>query len=79
MALLHGFIKPFMGNNKMPRTEYNQDEYNPVDANSQFEDYSVAKRQLSGMIKVDNYTGGVLSTAAGSVSQSIDEQVRNRK
>lgn len=69
----------------MPRTPYNDTNdssdggYNSIDANSQFDEYHVAKKQLSGLMKVDNYTGGVLSTAAGSVSQSIDEQVRNRK
>lgn len=58
----------------MPRTEYNE-----IDANSQFEDYSVAKRNLSNMLKVDRYTKGLVSTAAASVAQSIDEQVRRKR
>lgn len=58
----------------MPRTEYNE-----IDANSQFEDYSVAKKQLSNMLKADKYTKGLVSTAAASVAQSIDEQVRRKR
>lgn len=58
----------------MPRTEYNE-----IDANSQFEDYSVAKKQLAGMLKADQYTKGLVSTAAASLAQSIDEQVRKKR
>ena len=64
----------------MPRTLYSSgNEPNAIDANSQFEDYSVAKRQLTGMMNLDNKTGGLLSTAAGSVSRSIDETVRKKR
>lgn len=63
----------------MPRTEYREDEYNPIDANAQFEDYSTAKKQLAGMLKVDRYTKGLVSTAAASVAQSVDEQVRRKR
>lgn len=63
----------------MPRTEYSPDEYNPIDANSQFEEYSVAKRQLANKLKLDNYTKGLISTASGSVAQSIADEVRKKK
>ena len=58
----------------MPRTEYNE-----IDANSQFEDYSVAKKQLANMLKADQYTKGLVSTASASVARSVDEQVRRKR
>lgn len=57
----------------MPRTEYND-----IDANSAFEDYSVAKRQLSDDLKLNAYTQGTLSDKAGAQSTSIDNIVRKK-
>lgn len=63
----------------MPRIEYEKDEYNPIDANSQFEEYSVAKKQLERNLKTDNRTRGLISTASGSIAQSVVEQVRKKR
>lgn len=58
----------------MPRTEYNE-----IDANSQYEEYSVAKRKLTQDLKDDAYTGGMVSTKAASEAISIDETVRKKR
>ncbi len=57
----------------MPRTEYNE-----IDANSQFEDYSVAKKKLKDALELDEYTNGTVTNKAGAEAQSIDYQVRKQ-
>lgn len=57
----------------MPRTEYND-----IDANSAFEDYSVAKKQLADNMTVDAYTQGTMSGKSAAEATSIDLQVRKK-
>lgn len=57
----------------MPRTEYNE-----IDANSQYEDYAVAKRKLIDEMKVDEYTKGAHSGRQAAEAQSIGYQVRKK-
>lgn len=65
----------------MPRTKYANENsgYNEIDANSKFEEYSVARRKLVDDMVVDAYTGGLKSTRAASEAITIDEKVRRKR
>ena len=58
----------------MARTEYNDPK-----AETQYDEFSVAKKKLSNDMVLDNYTNGTMSTKAGSEAMSIDEQVRKKR
>lgn len=62
----------------MPRTEYSKDEYNEIDANSDFDRYSTAKRKLADELKVNEYTKGTHAGRQAAEAQSIDYQVRKK-
>lgn len=57
----------------MPRTAYNE-----IDANSQYEDYAVAKRKLTDELKVNEYTMGTHAGKQAAEAQSIGYQVRKK-
>lgn len=56
-------------------------EYDDPQAEAQFNQNDVKQRAMTALsndMKVDAYTGGLMSTAAGSQAQSIAEQVRKK-
>lgn len=57
----------------MPRLEYNQ-----IDANSQFEDYSIAKKKLADDLTFEKEFPGYLTTSAASKAKDIENRVRSK-
>ena len=57
----------------MPRLEYNE-----VDANSQFEEYSVAKKKLADDLTFEKEFPGYLTTAVASKVKDVENRVRKK-